>query len=575
MEADVAGQTARNILTDFLASSGEMGGRIKAFNWSATSIGAIETWSSSLQTALQILLFSKFPMQILWGTDFIQFYNDAYIPIAGNKHPTALGQRGEDCWKEVWDFAGPLLNQVMDTGTATWSEDQLLILHRNGYAEECYFTFSYTPIWEHSGAVGGIFIAVNETTSKILSERRERALRVEAQAAREFAERANQLKDQFLAVLSHELRSPLSPIQGWATLMLSHDLDKNTMRRGLEAINRNARLQAQLIDDLLDVSRILSDKLLLDLAPVQLIPIIEAALETVQATASAKKIRIQTRLDDTRHQILGDSNRLKQAFWNLLSNAVKFTPTGGQVTIQLDYVDSWARFQVIDTGKGITADFLPQVFEHFRQADSATTRAFGGLGLGLAIAKHVVDLHGGTIHAASQGNGQGATFTITLPLTADPPQPDSLPEALFDDAALQSLHVLLVEDDADNRQLIAFTLELYGAKVTAVASALDAIEALLHRQPDVLISDLGMPKMDGYMLIRHLRSLSATSQIPAIALTAYTSEADQQQAIAAGFQDHVPKPMEPATLIETVLKVVKAHQDNHTTQPRPSAQGLA
>ena len=401
--AEAEGRAGKEILKDLFAKSGEMGARIQAFDWSATPIGSIETWSKSLQLALQILLLSRFSMQILWGREYIQFYNDAYISIAGKKHPTGLGQRGEDCWKEVWDFAGPLLDQVVETGTATWSEDQLLVLERNGYPEECYFTFSYTPIWEASGKIGGIFIAIHETTQKVVSERLERKLRIEAQTAKESAERANQLKDQFLAILSHELRSPLNPILGWAKLMLSRELDETTTRRALEAIERNAQLQAQMIDDLLDISRILRNKLILDMAPVHLIPVIEETLETVDSAAVAKAIQIQTQLDNSPFQVLADFNRLKQVIWNLLSNAVKFTPQGGQVILQLNYVDAEAVLRIIDSGKGIAADFLPHVFDHFRQADSTTTRVFGGLGLGLAIAKQIVDIHGGTIQAESPG----------------------------------------------------------------------------------------------------------------------------------------------------------------------------
>ncbi|HEY9659430.1 MAG TPA: hybrid sensor histidine kinase/response regulator, partial [Allocoleopsis sp.] len=465
MEEDAANRIAHNVLTDLLARGGEIGARIQAFDWSATPIGPIESWSQSLLIALQILLLSKFPMQILWGSEYIQFYNDAYIPIAGKKHPMALGQRGAECWQEVWDFAGPLLDSVMKTGTATWSEDQLLVLERNGYPEECYFTFSYTPIWETSGIVGGIFIAINETTQKILSERRERELRVEAQTAKASAERANHLKDQFLAVLSHELRSPLNPILGWAKLLLSREFDETIIRRALETIERNAKLQAQMIDDLLDVSRILREKLVLNLSPVHLTPIVEDALETVHATATTKAIQLHTQLDKAPFQVLADANRLKQVIWNLLSNAVKFTPQGGKVTLQLNYIDSAAQLRISDTGKGISADFLPHVFDHFRQADNTTTRIFGGLGLGLAIAKQIVDLHGGTIEADSGGEGKGATFTVNLPLIKNTPEliPENTTSIISEE--LENIHVLVVEDDNDNREMIAFTLEMYGAKV--------------------------------------------------------------------------------------------------------------
>ncbi|MBD1910213.1 response regulator [Leptolyngbya sp. FACHB-16] len=535
-----------------------MGARIKAFDWASTSIGPIETWSQSLQVTLQVLLLSKFPMQILWGPDYIHFYNDAYISIAGSKHPKALGQAGSECWKEVWDVVGPMLNQVVATGKATWSEDLPLQLERFGQPEIGYFTFSYTPIWEESGRVGGIFIAVNETTQKIISERRERELRLETQAAKEEAEQANHLKDRFLAVLAHELRSPLNSILGWSKLLLLQKLDAEVTQRALETIERNAKLQAQMIDDLLDTSRILRDKLTLNIVPTPLIPIIEDAMETVHSMAKSKSIQLITQFENTPHYALGDANRLKQVVWNLLSNAIKFSPIGGKIIIQLNYFDVFAQIQVIDDGRGISADFLPHVFEHFEQADSTTTRTYGGLGLGLAIAKQIVDKHEGRIHAASYGEGQGATFTVQIPLAATPSMPVSTNLPTNEDR-LDNIHVLVVDDDADNREMITFALEMYGARVTTSSSASDALDTLSQCKPDVLLSDIGMSEMDGYTLMQHIRKVTQTSQIPAIALTAYISEADRQQALAAGFQEHMPKPLEPALLVETILKLVKGY----------------
>ncbi|HSM84479.1 MAG TPA: PAS domain S-box protein [Nodosilinea sp.] len=901
----------------------------------------MESWPQSLKVALQILLSSRFPMQILWGPEYIQFYNDAYVPIAGNKHPAGIGQRGADCWQEVWEFSGALLDRVMATGEATWSEDQPLVLNRNGQAEEGYFTFSYTPIWEESeGAVGGVFIAVNETTQKILGERRERALRAEAQAvtenlgrvltsisdefmmfdadwrftyvndravaalqrpreallgqsiwavfpgavstsfyaelhravaaqtattfelfceeqgrwlenrvypfsngvsllrvditarknleralqisqdqldsilntapasiarcrffadrtyvldyrsvgcealtgyslaeitpelwaertfeedyaaiagpmfeavfaerpitveyrfrhrdgslrwiadsltsrraeaqdcwivtmvgmditprrqaeealresedryrvlaeampqmvwmadrsgvqywnqrwydytglpredalgvggtnvvhpeeqgrvmelwqlaleqgvgfdleqrirrhdgvyrwflnrglpvqdassgevtrwvgtitdvddkkqletqrarlleqeriAREAAENANRIKDEFLAVLSHELRSPLNPILGWAKLLRTTQLNETKTAYALEVIERNARLQAQLIDDLLDVSRILRGKLVLNTLPTALTAVIDDALETVRALAEAKGVELHTQLDDAPFTVMGDGNRLKQVVWNLLSNAVKFTPQGGRVAVQLSYAGPWAEIRVSDTGKGIAADFLPHVFDRFRQADSTTTRDFGGLGLGLAIADQIVEMHQGTIAADSPGDGQGATFTVRLPVTANRPAPDR-PNRPTSSSHLQNIHVMIVEDDADSRSLITTTLQQFGAQVTALPAAADAITALAQVNPDILVSDIGMPDMDGYMLIQHIRDMAHTQQIPAIALTAYTTETDQQKSLLAGFQRHLPKPMELSQLIEAITALVQCNND--------------
>jgi signal transduction histidine kinase/CheY-like chemotaxis protein len=371
------------------------------------------------------------------------------------------------------------------------------------------------------------------------------------QEARQQAEAANRIKDEFLAVLSHELRSPLNPILGWSRLLRNGKLNAAKTAQALEIIERNAQLQSQLIEDLLDVSRILRGKLSLNMAPVNLASTIKAALETVRLAAEAKSIQIQTMFDPTIGQVLGDSARLQQVIWNLLTNAVKFTPDGGQVEIQLQLIGSQALIQVRDTGKGISPDFLPYVFEYFRQADATTTRTFGGLGLGLAIVRHLVELHGGTVQVDSPGEGQGATFTVRLPLIKDksstqkaegnssPFTPESSP--------LTGIRVLVVDDDADSREFIAFVLEQLGAQVSTVTSAGEAIASLEQLPPDILLSDIGMPDMDGYMLMRQIRAMPPEQggQILAIALTAYAGEIDRQQALAAGFQHHLAKPVEP------------------------------
>ncbi|MBD3882023.1 response regulator [Phormidium tenue FACHB-886] len=381
-------------------------------------------------------------------------------------------------------------------------------------------------------------------------------LMVELQQRAEELTRANRIKDEFLAVLSHELRSPLNPILGWAKLLQNHDFDATLQKKAIETIERNAKLQSQLIEDLLDISRILNGKLTLDIGIVDLRATVRAALETVQLAADTKSIHIEMIV--TPLQVRGDANRLQQVVWNLLSNAIKFTPVGGSVTIKLEQLDSQAQISVSDTGKGIQPDFLPYVFESFRQADGSITRKFGGLGLGLAIVRQVVELHGGTVQAASPGEGQGATFTVRLPQpqpiqVAAPirPAPSSLPA---DHLPLSGVQVLLVEDDPDSREFLTFVLEQSGALVTAADSAIEALELLTHSTPDVLLSDIAMPAVDGYELIRQIRSLAANTnkQVPAIALTAYARETDQQQALKAGFQHHLCKPVEPAKLIQAI-----------------------
>ncbi|MBD0347477.1 MAG: PAS domain S-box protein, partial [Coleofasciculus sp. Co-bin14] len=331
---------------------------------------------------------------------------------------------------------------------------------------------------QFKGYIGSV---IDITERKVAEAERDRLLQLE-QAARTEAETANRIKDEFLAVLSHELRSPLNPILGWARLLQTREFDAPALKKAIATIERNAKLQAQLIEDLLDVSRILQGKLNLNMFPVNLVLVIEAALETVRLAAEAKDIQIQTMLDASLGQVLGDSGRLQQVIWNLLSNAVKFTPEGGKIDIQLERIDTQAQITVSDTGKGISPEFLPHVFEYFRQADSTTTRKFGGLGLGLAIVRHLIELHGGTIWAESLGEGQGAIFTARLPLIKK--ELTSKPEIITALNAsptieiLAGIQILVVDDDDDTREFHTFVLEQAGARVTAVASAKEALQAL-------------------------------------------------------------------------------------------------
>lgn len=376
-----------------------------------------------------------------------------------------------------------------------------------------------------------------------------------AQRDRATAEAANRVKDEFLAVLSHELRTPLNPIQGWARLLRSRKLDPQTIDRALETIERNAQLQTQLIEDLLDVSRILQGKLSLNIAPVNLVTTITAALETVRLSADAKGIKVETVLHPNVGQVLGDPGRLQQVVWNLLSNSIKFTPNGGRVQVLLKRVGNRAQLRFTDTGKGISPDFLPYVFDYFRQADSTTTRKFGGLGLGLAIVRHIVELHGGTIQVESPGEEQGATFTVCFPVMSTPAKGHQLEEDDANLANLTGVKILVVDDDVDTRELVAFILEQMGAEITQATSAKKALEILPNWMPDILLCDIGMPEMDGYALMRQVREmpLEQIRKIPAIALTAYAGEIDRQQALAAGFQMHLSKPVDPDELVNAII----------------------
>ncbi len=413
------------------------------------------------------------------------------------------------------------------------------------------------PLREQDGSIRGFLKIMQDKTAQRQAEQEREQLLAREQAAREQAETANRIKDEFLAVLSHELRTPLNPILGWSSLLQRGTLDAAKMTHALKTIDRNAKLQAQLIDDLLDISRILRGKLALNVAPIDLNAVIGAALETVRLAAEAKSLHIETDFNPSVGLVMGDAGRLQQVVWNLLSNAVKFTPSGGQIKVELTQVGTNAQIQIKDTGKGIHPDFLPYVFEHFRQEDGATTRKFGGLGLGLAIARQIVEMHGGTIRAHSAGENLGATFTVSLPcLNQNPQQPDSTPRESNDaNSNLNGLKLLVVDDDPDSLEFLSFVLSEQGANAIAVSSAQAALQVLEQSDIDLIVSDIGMPELDGYTLMQQIRSKG--NHIPAIALTAYAGEGDRQLALAAGYQNHLAKPVDTDALLAIVVNLIK------------------
>jgi len=386
--------------------------------------------------------------------------------------------------------------------------------------------------------------------------------------ARAGAERANRMKDEFLATLSHELRTPLSAILGWSHLLRSRRVGEDELKKGLETIERNARMQTQLIEDLLDMSRITSGKIRLDVQPVMPVTFIESAVETVRPAADAKGVRLDRTLDPAAGPVSGDPARLQQVVWNLLANAIKFTPKGGRVQVILERVDSHVEVRVADSGAGIAPEFLEHVFERFRQADSSTTRQFGGLGLGLAIVRNLIELHGGTVKAHSEGVGKGSTFTVRLPLAASQPSEGAHPRehpratqvvlgADFKVVDLSGVKVLVVDDQPDARELVARILSECGAQVFIADDAQTALALVESEHPDVLVSDIGMPEVDGYELLRLIRALGPErgGKVPAIALTAFARSEDRTRALHRGFQVHVSKPVEAAELIATVASV--------------------
>jgi signal transduction histidine kinase/ActR/RegA family two-component response regulator len=428
------------------------------------------------------------------------------------------------------------------------------------------------PLVEGDRVIGTITV-IDDVTERISRENQLMRLLSREQAARKEAEMANRAKDQFLATVSHELRTPLNAISGWVQLLIKKDVDQQFLAHGLEVVDRNVRMQTKIIEDILDVSRIITGKLSLSVTQVNLVSVIEAALDAVRLAADAKGIRLEWALDPDSGPVSGDPARLQQVVWNLISNAIKFTPRGGVVNVRLARVESQVEIMVSDTGKGISSDFLPFVFERFRQADTSSTRHHGGLGLGLAIVRHLVEMHGGTVSAASEGEGRGATFILRLPIKAVLRIEDTAPQGnshrssndtepvftgrsnLSDDKAkLAELRVLIVDDEADARELLEVILLQFGAEVKGATSVQQALEILECWKPDAIVSDVGMPIEDGYSLIQKIRMLEPArgGLTPAIALTGYGRPEESLQLLSAGYQIHLSKPVEMRKLIDSI-----------------------
>ena len=430
-------------------------------------------------------------------------------------------------------------------------------------------SLTVSPIRGPKGDIIGASKIARDITEQLQARKALEAAAAETERLYRQAEESSRLKEEFLATISHELRTPLSAILGWARMLRLGQLSSENAAKALDTIERNARAQAQLVDDLLDVSRIITGKLRMDVRPSDPNSFIDAAVEAVRPAAEAKGVRVQKVIDTGAISIPGDPVRLQQVVWNLLSNAIKFTPRGGRVQIRSERVNSHLEIVVSDTGQGISPDFLPHVFDRFRQADQKTSRQHGGMGLGLAIVRHLVELHGGTVSAKSEGEGQGSTFTVMLPISpiyqvdptgsrVHPAARDLLPPNDCTDR-LDGLTVLVVDDEADTRELLKQGLEYCGANVKVVGSAAEAVDALILSVPDILISDIGMPGIDGYDLIRQIRGLPSErgGKVPAVALTAYTRVEDRLHALRAGYDMHVPKPVELAELVAVAASVVR------------------
>jgi signal transduction histidine kinase/ActR/RegA family two-component response regulator len=410
-------------------------------------------------------------------------------------------------------------------------------------------------------------IEVRDATEERRHEQEREQLLESERLARGEAERANRAKDEFVAMLSHELRTPLMAVMGWAALLRKSDCSNAAqVAKGVEIIERNARHQSQLISDLLDINRITAGKVRLDIQPVDLPLVIESALESVRPAAEAKGVRLERMVEAMDREVTGDPNRLQQVVWNLLSNAIKFTPRDGRVEVAVSRVGSCVQIAVSDTGEGIEPDLLPHLFERYRQADGSSTRRHSGLGLGLAIAKNLVELHGGSIYARSEGLGRGASFSVLLPVrlaavlesdTGARLHVQSVVALEANAPALNGISVLVVDDDQDARDLISRILHDRGASVQSAGSGAEVLELLARGRPDILISDIGMPGMDGYTLLRSIRERwpEASRELPAIALTAFARSEDRTRALLAGFRSYIAKPVEAAELVATVASV--------------------
>ncbi len=511
------------------------------------------------------------PMVAVEGkTHIVRYLNAAFAHLVGIDRADLIGRPFAEAVPEGEDNGClALLDRVYQTGTP-----EVLTEQEHCQAPPIYWTYSVWAILGADERPVGVMIQVTDTTE--MATFRKQAVAMNEQLLlsstrqhelTETAEKANRLKDEFLATLSHELRTPLTVIIGWAALLGQPNLKADDALRAIEIIQRNAQTQGLLIDDLLDVSRIITGKLRLSVQSVDLGAIIIAAVDGLRPAAEAKEIQLQLQLDSPAGHVSGDPDRLQQVAWNLLSNAIKFTPKGGRVLVRLERIESHVEVTVSDTGKGITPEFLPHVFDRFRQADSTTTRAFGGLGLGLSIVRQLVELHGGMVRVDSEGEDLGATFTVSLPLmttrTADSdtqsaPQPEFKQPEFECPPELDGLRVLVVDDDVYTCELIQFILKGCGARVKTAISAAAALEAVAEDVFDVLISDIGMPDEDGYSLIAKVRALGNQrgGKVPAAAaLTAYVGEKDRIRVLQSGFQIHVPKPISPRELVAVVANL--------------------
>ena len=510
------------------------------------------------------------PLAVIeWDSDFrVSRWSESAEALFGWRAEEVYGKHVNE-----WRFVFPDDVDAVEAVTFRQREGKEVrgVLHNRNYTKSgsiIHCEWYNSVLHDEAGELVSVLSLVLDVTARKLAEEERAALLVRERDARRHAEEADRLKDEFLATLSHELRTPLTSILGWASMIRNDEVDPANIARAIETIERNARSQARLIDDLLDVSRIITGNLRLELHPLNLSTIVEAAVDALRPTAGAKGIELHAEVESITFLVRGDANRLRQVIWNLLSNGIKFTQRGGSVRITLAVVDSMVRITVVDTGEGISPEFLPYVFDRFRQAEGSISRKQGGLGLGLAVVRHLVELHGGSVSAESGGFGNGSTFTVDLPMVAERRDPARAEERRREverrrnlgghKVRLDGVHVLLVEDDDDSRKLLGTMLKQHGADVTAAASVADALSLFTEKKPDVLVSDIGMPEQDGYELITRIREFPPEKGglTPAIALTGYATRKDRERSLSAGFHTHIAKPIEQRQLVTAIAGLV-------------------
>jgi PAS domain S-box-containing protein len=536
-----------------------------------SDISARRQAEDAAHTAYRQLSFhvERSPLAVIeWDSDFrVSRWSESAERLFGWKADEVIGKHVNE-WQFV--FADDVDAVALVTNRQREGVEIQGVQRNRNYTRDGSVLFCEwynSVLHDDRGQLVSVLSLVLDVTAREKAEEERAALLIRERDARQHAEEADRLKDEFLATLSHELRTPLTSILGWASMIRNGEVEGSNAIRAIETIERNARSQARLIDDLLDVSRIITGNLRLDLHPLNLAPIVEAAIDALRPTADVKGIHLRTDSLSGECLVKGDPNRLRQVIWNLLSNAIKFTQRGGVVALNLKCVGSTVRLTVADTGEGISAEFLPYVFDRFRQAEGSISRKQGGLGLGLAVVRHLVELHGGSISAESAGLGHGAVFTVELPLAEERRDPARAEERRREverrrsrsgAVRLDGVHVLLVEDDDDSRKLLGTMLKRYGARVTSTKSAAEALNVFPDALPDLLISDIGMPDQDGYEFIRKLRALPAEKggQTPAIALTGYASRKDRERALAAGYHQHIAKPIEQTEMIAAIAALV-------------------